>query len=149
MKTARLDFILLANVAATAVMTGVIWFVQVVHYPLFVLVGEQGFANYEQQHRALTTWVVGPPMLVEALTAGLLVIYAPPYAKRWQLVAGLILIAVLWASTALIQVPCHETLSHQFERAVAERLVASNWLRTVAWTLRSVLMLQLVRQRLR
>jgi len=92
--------------------------------------------------------VVGPPMLVEAVTAGLLLIDPPRYAKRWQLFAGVTLIAVLWASTALIQVPCHESLSHQFDRAVAERLVASNWLRTVAWTLRSVLMLQLVRQRI-
>lgn len=148
MKTARVDWVLLANVAATAVMTGVIWFVQVVHYPLFLLVGEQEFANYEQQHRTLTTFVVGPPMLVEALTAGLLLIYPPQYAKRWQLFAGVVLVAVLWASTALIQVPCHESLSHQFDRAVAERLVTSNWLRTVAWTLRSVLMLQLVRQRI-
>ena len=149
MKTARVDWILLANVAATTVMTGVIWFVQVVHYPLFVLVGEEGFASYEQQHRTWTTFVVGPPMLVEALTAALLLMYPPQHAKRWQLLAGVVLVAVLWASTALIQVPCHESLSHQFDRDVAERLVASNWLRTAAWTLRSVLMLQLVRQRLR
>ncbi len=55
-------------------MVGVIWFVQVVHYPLFSRVGDSGFAAYSGAHSRLTGFVVGPPMLVEAATAVALVI---------------------------------------------------------------------------
>jgi hypothetical protein len=50
-------------------MLGLIWFVQIVHYPLFSSVGEREFAGYEIQHSRLTAFVVGPPMLIEALSA--------------------------------------------------------------------------------
>ena len=63
------DYPLLLNVAATLMMTGVIWFVQVVHYPLMEQVGASGFVTYEKLHTRWTTYVVAPPMLVEAATA--------------------------------------------------------------------------------
>jgi hypothetical protein len=58
-------YVLLANLAATLFMVGVIWFVQVVHYPLFSRVGSEKFSLYPKAHSRLTTYVVGPPMLVE------------------------------------------------------------------------------------
>ena len=54
--------LLLIHAGATLYMTGLIWFVQVVHYPLMARVGEDGFAEYEKHHQRLTTWVVAPPM---------------------------------------------------------------------------------------
>ena len=56
------------HLAATAVMTGLIWFVQVVHYPLFAAVGAEQFVAYEVAHQRRTSFVVGLPMLVEGLT---------------------------------------------------------------------------------
>jgi hypothetical protein len=50
--------LLLSHVAATWYTTGVIWFVQVVHYPLLAAVGSQAFSTFEQRHTSLTTWVV-------------------------------------------------------------------------------------------
>ena len=60
---------LLLQVAATLALVGLIWFVQVVHYPLFAKVGSSSFADYEQSHQRRTTLVVAPLMLVEAATA--------------------------------------------------------------------------------
>ena len=48
-------------------MTGLIWFVQVVHYPLFAKVGSEAFSLYESLHTQKTGLVVGPVMLVEVL----------------------------------------------------------------------------------
>jgi hypothetical protein len=132
--------VLLAHLASTLFMTGLIWFVQVVHYPLFDSVGA-GFPDYEQRHTSLTTWVVGPPMLLEAATAGLLFWLRPPGVSTWQLWLGLALLAVVWLSTAFVQVPCHELLSKQFDPGVHQRLVHSNWVRTAAWSLRGLLVL--------
>ena len=63
------SFVFLGHITATLYMTGLIWFVQIVHYPLFSRVGNAEFPAYEQRHTVLTTWVVGPPMLVEGITA--------------------------------------------------------------------------------
>jgi hypothetical protein len=59
-----MKYVLLAHLAATLFMIGVIWFVQVVHYPLFSRVGPEKFSLYSEAHSRLTTYVVGPPMLV-------------------------------------------------------------------------------------
>jgi len=133
--------VFLAHMAATLLMTGVIWFVQVVHYPLFADIGKAGFSSYEQRHTALTTWVVGPPMFVEAATAVLLFWFRPAGILTWQLGSGLALLAIVWLSTAFLQVPCHELLSKAFEPSVHERLVVTNWIRTAAWSLRALLVI--------
>lgn len=69
--------VLLAHAATTLVMVGIIWFVQVVHYPLFGHVGKSAFAAYEMTHAHLTTWAVAPPMLIEALT-GVILLWRRP-----------------------------------------------------------------------
>ena len=66
----------LVHAAATIGMGGVAWFVQVVHYPLFALVGGD-FAAYEERHANRTTLVVAPLMTVEAATALVLVAVSP------------------------------------------------------------------------
>lgn len=138
-----LNWVLQVHLFATLFMTGLIWFVQVVHYPLFASVPESGFAEYEQRHRYLTTWVVAPPMLVEGLTAVLLLVFLPAGRRSWKLRAGLLLLAVIWLSTAFIQVPLHEQLSEEFQLSQHQNLIASNWIRVVAWSLRGLLALSL------
>lgn len=130
----------LVNLLATAFMTGLIWFVQIVHYPLFAKVGRDGFAAYESSHARLTTLVVGPVMLLEALTALLLVLAPPPGAPRWLLWAGLALVGAIWLATALCSVPRHATLRLGFDERAHAALVSTNWLRTVGWSARSAIM---------
>ncbi len=136
---AEIGWALLLNVAATLFMTGVIWFVQVVHYPLMAEVGPDSFAAYEAAHTRRTGWVVAPTMLVEAVTAAYLVIFAPVDVPRWQTVVGFSLVVLIWLSTALLQVPQHRKLECGLDRAAHGRLVSTNWLRVIAWTLRSAL----------
>ncbi len=70
-------WVLLTHAAATLFMTGVIWFVQVVHYPLYRLVSVAEFARYETAHTFWTTIVVAPPMVAEMVTA-LWLVWRPP-----------------------------------------------------------------------
>jgi hypothetical protein len=138
--------LLLAHVAATLFMVGVIWFVQVVHYPLFARVGPSGFAAYSTSHARLTGLVVGPPMLLEAATAGALVVWNPPGVSVSLMWAGLLLVAGIWLSTALLQAPRHTTLGGGFDPAVHRFLVTSNWLRTALWSLRGLVVLCILYQ---
>jgi len=140
---------LLLQAFATFAMTGLIWFVQVVHYPLFRAVGATAYAEYQDQHMRLTTLVVGPLMLVEAATALWLVRHRPDAIRPALPWLGLGLLAVIWLSTAFLSVPRHEALRHGFDAPAHAALVATNWIRTAAWTARTFVLLVALRSALR
>jgi hypothetical protein len=123
------------HAAATLFMVGLIWFVQVVHYPLFGQVGGAGFSAYHRLHSRNTAWVVGLPMCIELVTA---VAVAWRWGGTWTLVA-LTLLAIIWISTWLLQVPAHARLEQGFDAATHRRLVNTNWVRTAAWSGRGVI----------
>ena len=70
--------LLIAQLVSTLFMTGLIWCVQLVHYPLFARVGEGTFSAYEQDHQRRITWIVMPVMLVE-LASGVLLFSDSPF----------------------------------------------------------------------
>ncbi|MFT4706016.1 MAG: hypothetical protein ACI81R_003732 [Bradymonadia bacterium] len=129
---------------ATLAMVGLIWFVQVVHYPLFSAVGEQGYAAYQSSHMARTGWVVGPLMLTEAALTACLVWRCADTAMAGPALLGLLLLLIVWASTAVFSVPAHGRLSAGFDHDTLRRLVNWNWIRTLAWTARGGLSLYLL-----
>lgn len=129
------------HLAATVFMCGVIWFVQLVHYPLFAMVGTAGFADYEAAHTMRTTWVVMPPMLIELATAVGLLLWRPSSLGAGEASLGLVLVILIWASTFFLQVPAHGTLAGGFNADVAARLVRTNWIRTALWSARAGLVL--------
>ena len=133
--------VFLLHVLATLAMLGAIWIVQVVHYPLFAGVGEAGWSAYEAGHQSRITFVVGPLMVLELATAVWLVIDRPEALPVWSVVLGAALVGAIWASTAFVQVPLHAALGGSFDGDAHARLVATNWLRTAAWTARSGLVL--------
>ncbi|MEM1328527.1 MAG: hypothetical protein AAGI23_21405 [Bacteroidota bacterium] len=131
-----LQSILLAQIFTTFFMTGLIWLVQVVHYPLMADVGIDFFVDYEAKHTRSITFVVLPIMLIELGTAALLVVMPSDFSKVWLIVAfGLLLL--IWASTFFLQVPLHGELSQKFDAANHQKLVSTNWIRTLLWSARS------------
>jgi hypothetical protein len=136
--------LLLAHAAATLYMTGLIWFVQVVHYPLMSRADRGGFPEFERAHQTRTTWVVAPGMLAEAAAAVWIVLQPPPGVPAWTIWTGGTLLAGVWASTFLLQVPRHERLSRGFDEATHRGLVRTNWIRTFAWSARAVLALRMI-----
>jgi hypothetical protein len=139
---------LLAHLAATLFLTGLIWFVQVVHYPLFGAVGPESFPAYQAAHQVRTSWVVVVPMLLELGTGLWLLLNPPAGTPRAGWAVGASLIAVIWLSTFLLQVPAHTRLLGGFEASTHALLVGSNWIRALAWTARSALLLWLLDRQL-
>lgn len=133
------------NLFSTLAMVGLIWFVQIVHYPMFRNVGQDSFLDFVRLHQRLTTLVVAPFMLVEAFTSVGLLYWRPESIPASWLWIGIALVFVNWWSTAVLQVPRHGALTESgFLATHYSALVATNWLRTVAWTARGVLMTTIV-----
>ena len=133
------DFVLTTNLVATLYMTGLIWFVQLVHYPLMASVGEDRYVNYQTAHMSRTTWAVGPAMLMEAGSALALVLCLPPgtqLALAWRAFA---LLVVIWIATAIFSVPAHQKLLSAFNPKAHRHLVLTNWVRTIGWTARAII----------
>ena len=135
--------LLATQLVVTLGLTGLIWFVQVVHYPLFEAVGS-GFPNYHRQHVRRTGWIVAPLMLAEGAVTTALAWQPPGDFSPFLAWLGLGLVLSIWTSTFTVQVPLHRRLERGFDAAVHGRLVRSNWLRTGGWTARGALAVWMV-----
>ena len=136
-------WLLLGNVLWAGYLTGLVWYVQWVHYPIFVR-AQTDFAAFHRAHTTATGQVVMLPMLAELALAVALVVYAgKSIPAGWAWVA-LLLVLVVWAVTFFVSVPLHNRLAQGYDATAARRLVQTNWLRTVAWTARFLVLLYLV-----
>jgi len=134
----------LVQAAATWSLVGLIWTMQVVHYPLFAKVGRAGYPAWQKSHMSRITVLVAPLMVLEAACALLLLVAAVrgenPALGPWVWSGGLLL-AGIWLTTALVQAPLHGRLTGGFDPDLHRRLVGTNWIRTLLWTARGVVVL--------
>jgi len=131
----------LLDIAATLYLWGVIWTVQLVHYPLFAQVGAVNWEQYHASHTHLMTLVVLPAMVTELGTSGLLALSRPLWLSGPLLWAGFACAVLTWAVTFFVSVPLHDTLSRSFDASAISRLVQTNWLRTAFWTTHAIILL--------
>lgn len=134
-----LETILIANLLSSLMMAGIIWFVQIVHYPLFAKVPTDLLVEYERSHSRRTGVIVVPLMLVELLTTVILCLPMFNHAGSIMPLVGAAILAVVWMSTFAIQLPLHKVLSKTGDYVTVCRLVSTNWVRTFGWSARSVI----------
>jgi fatty acid desaturase len=132
------NFINIAHFCATWGMFGVIWFVQIVHYPLLAKVGVKEFPEFEKTLTFRTSFIVIPLMVAEITTAFLLLLLNYGSEVQTLLVLNFAAVLLIWISTFFIQVPLHNRLLLGFDKKAHSKLVTSNWLRTILWTTRGV-----------
>lgn len=142
------DALLLLHLTSTWYLVGLCWLVQRVQYPLMSRVGADAFVDYERGHVERITPVVAPVMLVELGSALALVAIDPVLRTSFAFLASTVLLVVVWISTFAVQVPLHTRLSERFEMDAHLALVRTNWIRTLAWSLRGVLVAWLVLARI-
>ena len=138
--------VLVVNVAAALFMTGVIWFVQVVHYPLFDGVGAADWPAYHRRHTTRTGCVVAPLMVTELLTAALVVLDRPAGVPAGLAVAGLALATATWVLTLGLATRDHGRLADGWDARIARRLVTLGWARAAAWTAHGAVALAMLAQ---
>jgi len=132
------ESILFINLFSSVFMTGLIWFVQLVHYPSFAFAGDS-FSDFHRHHSFFTGVIVMPVMITELLTSGWF----------WMNSAGWLdipsvafyIVILIWICTAVFQVPIHQKLSKGKDLQQIKKLVRTNWIRTFLWTIKSILTL--------
>lgn len=136
---------LLIALVATLFSVGVIWFMQVLEYPLFAHVGEEAFPNFHAQHNRRLPGVVFAPMLIAFAATLALLFVRPNVVPGWLVRLGVVLIGVVLVSSFTLLIPRHMRLTsegHSLE--IIRELVRFNWIRTVAWTLHALVLLAML-----
>lgn len=142
------DVVLLLNVVSTFTMVGVIWFVQVVHYPLLSVVPVESASTVAVDHQRRTGWVVMAPMTVEGFTTLGLLKWVPDGVAWWVPWLNGVFLAVALGCTVFLSVPRHARMAAQPDASVGRELVVTNWPRTVAWSARGIVLVLMLLARL-
>jgi hypothetical protein len=130
--------LLLANLAATLFLTGIVWFLQVVQFPLLLRLAKADFVAYVKAQRKRNTLLMALPMLVELVTAIWLLVTPLPHREVFH---ALVLLAFVWFVTFWSIVPLHSKLSRDYDESAIRILVRDNWIRTICWTGRAGFMI--------
>ena len=128
----------------TFLLVGLTWSIQLVHYPFFSWVDRDRFCEYiKKYHKRLSYWMV-PFFVLECFFAILLLTVAKEGACR--IIAFILfgLLLLIWLVTFCLQVPEHTLLAKEFSHKNLRKMTWTNWIRTIAWTLRSLLLLGLL-----
>jgi len=137
-----LDAVLfIVQILCTFTMTGIVWFLQLVHYPLLRRVTRSRFAVFHRINVLLSSFVVGPPMLLELIAVLYSLWRIPPWMTPDSVYLGAVLLAIIWISTIALQSPQHKKLQAGFDPRSYRRLLYSNWIRSYAWSFRTIILL--------
>ncbi len=138
------EIIIFTHFVATVGMFAVIWFVQISHYPLLKYVPRECFKEYERAHIYRVSFIVGPLMLIEVFTSASLVFFPATGMLLYLIWTGFLLVIVNWLSTLILQIPCHRRLEIGKDDLAISKLIRTNWIRTISWTLRAGIAVSIV-----
>tara|TARA_B100001094_G_scaffold212218_1_gene206181 strand:- start:2008 stop:2424 length:417 start_codon:yes stop_codon:yes gene_type:complete len=133
-----MDLLFFLNVISAFLLTGVIWTIQIVHYPSFHYIDKISFTNFHHFHERRISIIVMPLMLIELTTSTAL------YINNMSSIVfalNLLIVVLIWCSTFFVQVPIHSILSQKKDKKLIEKLVNTNWIRTFLWSMRMLLII--------
>ena len=138
--------VLIAHLIFSSIMTGVIWVIQIVHYPSFHFIEKELYTAFQKFHMNKISIIVIPVMLAELIT-GIMLLFDKS-SKSFFLITSLIILILIWAITGVFFSKVHSKLIFGYQELVVNQLVVMNWIRTLLWTLRLFFLLCFVYLRL-
>ncbi len=118
-------------------MTAVIWLVQVLVYPNFRLVADSDFKAFHKRHCDRISFLVGP-MIAEPFFVAMVVLEGE---RNFEWIFHAISIGLILAATAILSAPTHSLLANGKNEYSINRLIRSNWIRTILWSIQLILIL--------
>ena len=132
--TGDIQYLYIFNIAISWGLLILIWLVQTIIYPGFKQIPSNDFISYHRWYAIRISVVVLPLMICEVVI-GIAWLVSASYSF-FSLMAAF-LIVIIWLSTFTLQVPIHNRLQSGKDGEKIMRLVASNWIRTAAWSIKA------------
>ena len=132
------NFVLLGHLIFTSIMTGVIWVIQIVHYPSFHFIEKELYTAFQKFHMNKISIIVIPIMLAELITG--MMLFLDKSSKSPFLIISFVILVLIWLITGAFFTKAHNELIAGYQELGVNQLVAMNWIRTLLWTLRLLLL---------
>ena len=132
------NFVLLGHLIFTSIMTGVIWVIQIVHYPSFHFIEKELYTAFQKFHMNKISIIVIPIMLAELITG--MMLFLDKSSKSPFLIISFVILVLIWLITGVFFSKAHNELMKGYQELVVNQLVVMNWIRTLLWTLRLLLL---------
>lgn len=132
------DDLLTTHLISTSIMVGVIWVVQLVHYPSFKYVNESNYIIFQKYHMSNISYIVFPVMFTELITAILILFFGE---ESLFFMLSLICLFLIWVITGVLFTKFHNILQKGKDLKMIEKMIKANWMRTLLWTLRLIMIL--------
>jgi hypothetical protein len=131
-----LSFLLLfySNLIISAILLGLILTIHFVHYKSFKFIDIERFVEFHRFHTKNISFLVLPLMTSEAVLSITICYF---YFSILSL-ANLLLVALIWITTFLLQVPSHNKLSTGKSMPEIKKLISGNIYRVCLWFLKVI-----------
>jgi hypothetical protein len=109
----------------------VVWLAQAIMYPSLAHIEENVFVEWHQTYSTRIAFFVIPLLCGQAIIVGIMIYYGGSFLT----LLSAAMIAMCWASTFGLSVPCHARLQRfGKDLTVIRKLVRTNFIRTILWT---------------
>ena len=126
------------HIISTSIMVGVIWVIQLVHYPSFKYVNESDYIIFQKYHMSNISYIVFPVMFTELITALIILFFGE---KSLFFVLSLICLFLIWVITGVLFTKYHSILKEGKDLMIIEKMIKANWIRALLWTMRLIMIL--------
>jgi len=134
--------VLIINLTAAAFLAGLMWFTQIVHYPLFTFIEKKSFIGYSIHQLKKTNYLFYIPMLVEGAFSILFMFDYPSTISSVVPFLCLCISTAVWLVSFGKIAPLLDKLNDEgLDAEIVEQLVKLNRIRTICWTLKVLILI--------
>ena len=119
---------------STSIMVGVIWVIQLLHYPSFHFIQKFNYPKFQQFHMSRISFIVIPAMIIEFITGILMLQFG--FSSNFLFISSLFILLVIWVITLVFFTKMHQGLISGYNKLIVDRLISINWSRTLLWSIR-------------
>ena len=132
--------VLLGNLCASVLMTGIVSFIQFVQYPLLNHISSFDFTCYFKKYISRITWFVYPVMILEIGFALWLSFLPVQSTLQLPILISYILLAMVTMNSFLIQTPLIQKMRFSFDKVILSKILFYNRIRIITSALRTLLL---------
>ena len=133
-------YALALNLLCSLLLTGAVWFFQMVHLPGFDEVGKKQFRLYMREHLMNLMTFALPLMIVEGVASLWLIVAMPSI----EATIGLVATIGVWVTLGMLHLPEYRALAIDKDRKALKKLNFANWVLTAVWSVRSLALLSIL-----
>ena len=122
---------------STSLMVGIIWVIQLLHYPAFHFIKESDYVEFQHFHMQRISFIVVPVMVLELFSAFMMVYYI----QSNLLILCFIILLFIWLITFIFFTKLHQSLLGGYDNTIVDKLVRINWSRTILWSIRLIILI--------